>query len=60
MEENRWKTTGGCRGLKFNPQNEVRYRVKLAVRYLREAEEAISRKDYRNTVASSQLCGECI
>jgi len=44
--------------LKLNPQKEVRYRVELAKRYLREAEEAIKRKDYRNTVASSQLCVE--
>jgi len=44
--------------LKLNPQSEVQYRVKLATRYLKEAEEAIKRKDYRNTVASSQLCAE--
>ena len=44
--------------MKLNPQKEVRYRVELAKRYLREAEEAIKRKDYRNTVASSQLCVE--
>lgn len=44
--------------MKLNPQKEVRYRVELAKRYLREAEEAIKRKDYRNTVASSQLCAE--
>lgn len=44
--------------MKLNPQSEVQYRVKLATRYLKEAEEAIKRKDYRNTVASSQLCAE--
>jgi len=44
--------------LKLNPQSQVQYRVKLATRYLKEAEEAIKRKDYRNTVASSQLCAE--
>ncbi|RLE89483.1 MAG: DNA-binding protein [Thermoprotei archaeon] len=44
--------------MKLNPQSQVQYRVKLATRYLKEAEEAIKRKDYRNTVASSQLCAE--
>ena len=44
--------------MKLNPQSEVQYKVELATRYLKEAEEAIKRKDYRNTVASSQLCAE--
>ena len=44
--------------MKLNPQSEVQYRVKLATRYFKEAEEAIKRKDYRSTVASSQLCAE--
>jgi len=44
--------------LRFNPRNESSYRAKLAARYLMEAEEAFKRKDYRNTVASSQLSAE--
>ena len=44
--------------MKLNPQSEVRYRVELATRYLKEAEEAIERKDHRGAVASSQLCAE--
>lgn len=44
--------------MKFDPRNEVRYRVKLAVMYMREAEEAFKRRNYRGTVASSQLCVE--
>ena len=48
----------GRRGLKFNPQSEVRYRVELASRYLKEAKEAAQRRDHRSAVASSQLCAE--
>lgn len=44
--------------MKLNPQSEVQYRVELATRYLKEAEDAIERRDYRSTVASSQLCAE--
>ena len=44
--------------MKFNPQSEVRYRVELASRYLKEAEEAAQRRDHRSAVASSQLCAE--
>lgn len=44
--------------MKLNPQSEVRYRVELATRYLKEAEEAVERKDHRGAVASSQLCAE--
>lgn len=44
--------------MKLNPRNEVHYRFKLAKRYLREAEEAYSRRDYRATVSSAQLCVE--
>ena len=36
----------------------MRYGVELATRYLREAEEAFERRDYRGVVASSQLCAE--
>lgn len=44
--------------LKFNPLNEVRYRIKLAQQYLKDAEEAFKRNDWRTVVASSQLCAE--
>jgi len=44
--------------LKFNPLNEVRYMIKLAQQYLKDAEEAFKRNDWRTVVASSQLCTE--
>lgn len=44
--------------MRFNPAGEVSYRVKLATRYLEEAEEAFRRRDYRGAVASSQLSAE--
>lgn len=44
--------------MKLNPESEVSYRVRLANQYLREAEEAFKRRDYRSAVASSQLCSE--
>ncbi|MEM2553784.1 MAG: HEPN domain-containing protein [Nitrososphaerota archaeon] len=44
--------------MKFNPINEVRYRIKLAQFYLKDAEEAFKRNDWRTTVSSSQLCAE--
>ena len=44
--------------MKLDPRSEVRYRVELATRYLREAEEAFERRDYRGVIASSQLCAE--
>jgi len=44
--------------LKLNPRGEVLYRIRLAAMYLRDAEEAAKRKDYRGAVASSQLCAE--
>ncbi len=44
--------------LRLNPRGEVSYRVKLATRYLAEAEEAFRRGDYRGVVASSQLSAE--
>ena len=44
--------------MRINPRHEVLYRLELAERYLKEAEEAYKRKDYRSTVASSQLSVE--
>lgn len=44
--------------MKLNPMGEVRYRIRLAQNYLREAEEAYRRGDWRMVVASSQLCAE--
>ena len=44
--------------MKFNPKSEVSYRVRLAQRYLLDGEDSYKRKDYRNTVLSSQLCVE--
>nr|MDO8062830.1 HEPN domain-containing protein [Candidatus Freyrarchaeum guaymaensis] len=44
--------------MRFNPAGEVSYRAKLATRYLKEAEDAFRRRDYRGTVASSQLSAE--
>lgn len=42
----------------LNPINEVKYRLKLAKQYFRDAREAYSRRDYRGTVMSSQLSAE--
>lgn len=44
--------------MKLNPWGEIAYRLKLANRYLEEAEEAYRRRDFRMTVAASQLCVE--
>ena len=44
--------------MKINPLSEVLYRVKLAKYYLRDAENAFRRGDFRATVASSQLSAE--
>jgi HEPN domain-containing protein len=43
---------------KINPISEVGYRLKLAERYLMEAEDAYGRGDFRGTVSSSQLAAE--
>jgi len=40
--------------MKINPLGEVSYRLKLAVHYLKDAEDAYRRGDYRGTVVSSQ------
>ncbi|MBS7644430.1 MAG: HEPN domain-containing protein [Candidatus Bathyarchaeia archaeon] len=44
--------------MKLNPLSEVRFRVKLAERYLEEAERAYRIEDYRAAVGSSQLSVE--
>jgi len=44
--------------MKINPLNEVLYRLKLAEHYLKDANEAYKRGDFRGTVASSQLSVE--
>lgn len=44
--------------LKINPRSEIEYRMRLALRYLEDAEEAYGRGDYRGAVASSQLAAE--
>jgi HEPN domain-containing protein len=44
--------------LKINPRSEIEYRMRLALRYLEDAEEAYGRWDYRGAVASSQLAAE--
>ena len=41
-----------------NPLSEVRYRVRLAERYLADAEDAYRRGDFRGAVAASQLAAE--
>jgi Uncharacterized conserved protein related to C-terminal domain of eukaryotic chaperone, SACSIN len=38
--------------------DEVRYRYKLAINYLRDANEAFNRGDWRDTVANAQLSAE--
>jgi len=43
--------------MKIDPKEEVDYRIKLAKQYLKSA-EAFNRKDYRATVAESQLAVE--
>ena len=42
----------------FDPMDEVRYRYRLAVNYLRDANEAFNRGDWRGTVANAQLSAE--
>ena len=42
----------------YNPADEVNYRYRLAINYLREANEAFSRGDWRGTVAAAQLSAE--
>jgi len=43
---------------RIDPDHEISYRIRLAKNYLRDAEEAFIRGDYRNIVASSQLAAE--
>ena len=42
----------------FDPMDEVMYRYKLAINYLRDANEAFNRGDWRGTVANAQLSAE--
>ena len=42
----------------FDPMDEIRYRYKLAINYLRDANEAFNRGDWRGTVANAQLSAE--
>jgi len=44
--------------MKLNPLRHVLYRLRLAERYLKDAEASLRRKDYRAAVASSQLSAE--
>jgi len=44
--------------MKLDPGGEVSYRARLALGYLRDAEESYRRGDYRGAVASSQMCAE--
>jgi HEPN domain-containing protein len=42
----------------FDPMDEVRYRYRLAINYLRETNNAFDRGDWRGTVANAQLSAE--
>jgi len=42
----------------FDPMDEVRYRYRLAINYLRDANEAFNRGDWRGTLANAQLSAE--
>lgn len=44
--------------MRINPEEEVRYRVKLARGYLERAERFFSTGDYRECVEASQLAAE--
>ncbi len=44
--------------MRLDPGSEVSYRARMARRYLEDAGRAYARKDYRLTVASSQLSAE--
>lgn len=44
--------------MRINPIEESRHRLKLARNYLRDAEDALKRGDYRGAVVSSQLSAE--
>lgn len=44
--------------MRFNPENEVRYRVRLAREYLEDAESRLEGGDYRGCVQYSQLSAE--
>ncbi|MGQ9479601.1 MAG: HEPN domain-containing protein [Thermoproteota archaeon] len=40
--------------VKIDPEEEIAYRLRMARRYLEDAEAAYIRRDYRTTVSSSQ------
>ena len=42
----------------YDPIDEVNYRYKLAINYLREANEAFNQGDWRGAVANAQLAVE--
>ncbi|RLI39014.1 hypothetical protein DRO60_02465 [Candidatus Bathyarchaeota archaeon] len=44
--------------MRIDPAGEVLYRLRLAELYLRDAEGALERGDFRAAVASSQLSAE--
>jgi HEPN domain-containing protein len=44
--------------IRLDPRSEVGYRLRLVERYLRDAEDAYRRGDFRGAVASSQLAAE--
>jgi len=48
----------GLRGLRFNPEGEVKYRFQLALEYLEDAERSMRSGDYRGCVQYSQLSAE--
>lgn len=44
--------------MRIDPASEISYRLRLAELYLRDAEDAFKRRDFRAVVASSQLSAE--
>lgn len=44
--------------MKLNPLGEVKYRIKLAEKYLQMAEKSYASRDYRDVVMNSQLSTE--
>jgi len=44
--------------LRFDPNDEVEYRRRLAEGFLRDAERSFNNRDWRGTVLNSQLAAE--
>ena len=44
--------------MNINPSKECKYRIKLAMKYLEDAKNALELNDYRRVIQSSQLCVE--